>query len=71
MEKLGELKERGTKDLLERNQHGHSALDFAALLGKDKLVQLLLEYGAEVNDANKSGTAEVKEVEGAPMIQPY
>ena len=43
------------KELYERNQQGHTPLDLAALLGRYEITQLLLEHGAEVNGANKSG----------------
>lgn len=56
LEKLEEIKaQNSSKELLERNQYGHGPLDIASLLGKKDLVQLLLEHGAEVNSANKSG----------------
>lgn len=52
-EKLEEIK--GKKELFERSQQGHSPLDLAAILGQHEIVQLLLEYGAELSGANKSG----------------
>ena len=56
LEKLEEIKaQNSSRELLERNQYGHAPLDIASLLGKDDLVQLLIEHGAEINGANKSG----------------
>lgn len=43
------------KELFERNQQGHTPLDLAALLGRHEIARVLLEHGAEVNGANKSG----------------
>lgn len=43
------------KELIERNQQGHTPLDLAALLGRVEIAQVLLEYGAELDSANKSG----------------
>lgn len=58
-EKLQEAKGKtGTtvKELFERNQQGHTPLDLAALLGRQEILKLLLEYGAELDGVNKSGT---------------
>ena len=58
MEKLEESKGKSCstiKELFERNQQGHTPLDLAALLGRHEIVKLLLEYGAELDAANKSG----------------
>lgn len=41
----------------ERNQQGHTPLDLAALLGRHEILELLLEYGAELDGANKSGAS--------------
>ena len=38
-----------------RSKCGYSPLDMAALLGRRPLMELLLEHGADVNAANKSG----------------
>lgn len=57
-EKLQEAKGKTgstVKELFERNQQGHTPLDLAALLGRHEMLQLLLEHGAEVDGANKSG----------------
>lgn len=37
------------------NKYGNSALHFAALSGHDKIVNLLIRNGANVNAANKFG----------------
>ncbi len=55
LEKLEESKRSTSKELYERTPQGHTALDVAALLGRRDMLQLLLEYGAELNGANKSG----------------
>lgn len=56
VKKLEDIKgQNSSKELLERTQHGHTPVDLAALLGKKELLELLLEHGAEVNSANKSG----------------
>lgn len=58
-EKLKEVKKKAgssVKELFDRNQHGHTVLDLAALLGRQEILQLLLEHGAELDGANKSGS---------------
>ena len=44
------------KELSVRNKHGRTALDTAALLGRVDIVQALVDNGADLNKANKSGT---------------
>ena len=61
LEKLEEVKGKNAssstlKELFERNQLGHTPLDLAGILGLQEIVQLLLEHGADLNEANKSGT---------------
>ncbi len=48
--------EDGQKLLSDRNKQGKNALDLAALLGKADLAKVLVENGAALNKANKSGT---------------
>ena len=43
------------KDLLDRGNQGHTPLELAAVLGREELVGVLLDHGAEVNSGNKSG----------------
>jgi len=58
-EKLGEgesdEKEGKKVNVNQRSKTGYSPLDMAALLGRKPLLELLLEQGADVNAANKSG----------------
>lgn len=42
-------------DLNARNKYGRTPLDLAALLGREEVVRVLVEKGAEVNLANSSG----------------
>lgn len=55
-EKLQEAKGKTGTTVKERNQQGHTPLDLAALLGRQEILKLLLEYGAELDGVNKSGT---------------
>lgn len=56
-ERLAEFRDKSaSKELSERNQHGHSPLDLAAILGHHQLLQLLLDHGADLNATNKSGS---------------
>lgn len=60
--KLEELKAKNcAKELYERNLYGHSPIDLAALLGREDLLQLLLDNGVEVNSVNKSGRRQLME----------
>lgn len=54
-EALAERLEAGETDLCARDESGRTALDLAALLGREEVVRLLTEKGAEVNLTNKSG----------------
>ncbi len=61
-EKLVEKLEEGRTEegetrinLNQRSKAGYSPLDMAALLGRKSSLELLLENGADVNSANKSG----------------
>ena len=47
--------EEGECDLNARSKHGRTPLGLAALLGREEVVRVLLEKGAEVNLANSSG----------------
>ena len=49
------LEEEGSDDLKVRDEQGKTALDLAAILGRDEMAQLLMGRGAEVNLTNKSG----------------
>lgn len=44
------------KELSTKNNRGKTPLDIAALLGKADIVQVLVDNGADLNRANKSGT---------------
>lgn len=44
-----------TKEFSERNTQNLNALDLTAVLGRQNLLELLLDYGADINSANKSG----------------
>lgn len=44
-----------TKEFSERNIQNLNALDLAAVLGRQDLLGLLLDFGADINSANKSG----------------
>ncbi|XP_028407642.1 ankyrin repeat domain-containing protein 45-like [Dendronephthya gigantea] len=41
--------------LNERNKSGKSALDFAAILGREDAIRLLIEWGADLNSSTKKG----------------
>ena len=51
------LQSSASKDLCERNAQSHNVLDLAALLGRQELLEALLDGGADINAANKSGQA--------------
>lgn len=41
--------------LNERNKSGKSALDFAAMLGREDALKVLIEWGADLNSCTKKG----------------
>ena len=45
----------GEINLSKRNKDGKTPLELSVLLGKDELVELLLQKGANGNEANPSG----------------
>ena len=45
----------GEVNLSKRNKDGKTPLELSVLLGKDELVELLLQKGANANQANPSG----------------
>ena len=45
----------GEVNLSKRNRDGKTPLEMSVLLGKDELVELLLQKGANPNQANPSG----------------
>ena len=48
-----------TKEFGERNAQNLNAVDLAALLGRQELLELLLDHGADVNSTNKSGSTSI------------
>lgn len=54
-EKLLEYLTEESVELSARNSDGRNALDVAAILGTGEVARVLVEKGASVNQANKSG----------------
>lgn len=61
-ELLQKVQSSASKELCERNAQNHNALDLAALLGKQELLEALLDKGADINAANKSGQTSKAEI---------
>ncbi len=56
LQKLESMKaSNSSKEFCERSLQNHNALDLAALLGRQELLEMLIDYGADINSMNKSG----------------
>ena len=53
---LLERLEEEERDLNSRDEQGRTLLDLATILGREEIVHLLVEKGADVNLANPSGS---------------
>ena len=54
IEKVLSIIEAGNVDINAQNYNGHTPLSYAALIGKTRIVQLLIKHGAQLNIQDKN-----------------